>query len=129
MSKRLIWIVSGVMTFALMALIIIQFFWIRKAIEIKEIQFVQLVNRALSQITHRLEMQDAMFQINKQFFSIDWNAKRYGNDSIIIDQIESQSYYYVNNDNSNYSYNKQYIITNNGEKTSVIIFKGDSIIH
>lgn len=129
MSKKLIWIVTGVMTFALIALIVIQFFWIRRAVEIKEIQFVQLVNRALSQITHRLEMQDAMFQINKQFFSIDWNANWYGNDTIIIDQFESRGYYYRSNDNTNYSYNKQYIITNNGEETNVIIIEGDSIIH
>ncbi|MFC2086413.1 sensor histidine kinase [Bacteroidota bacterium] len=129
MSKKLIWIVTGIMTFALIALIVIQSFWIRRAIEIKEIQFVQLVNRALSQITHRLEMQDAMFQINKQFFSIDWNSKWYGNDTLILDQIESQGYYYESSNNENYSYNKQLIITNDGNETDVIIFDGDSIIH
>lgn len=129
MSKKLIWVVTGVMTFALMALIVIQSFWIRRAIEIKEIQFVQLVNRALSQITHRLEMQDAMFQINNQFFSIDWNANWYGNDTLIVDQFKSQVYYYESKDGANYSYNKQFIITNNGDETDVVIIEGDSIIH
>ncbi len=128
MNKKLIWLVTGIMTIALISLIVIQSFWIRRALEIKEMQFIQLVNRALSQVIYKLEMQDVMFQINNQFYSLEWNANWYGKDTIFVNQFESGNYYNIDKE-INISYNNKYIITNNGEETDIIIVSGDTLIH
>jgi len=117
--------VIGVMSVALTALIIIQWFWISRAADIKEIQFIQLVNRSLSQVIHKIETYDALSQINNQFFSIEWNGNS-NNSNVILDSVEIN----VNHVKKKYlkSYNNQFIITQNNQKTKIVIVTNDDTI-
>jgi two-component system, OmpR family, phosphate regulon sensor histidine kinase PhoR len=60
MSKRLIWIVTVFTGFAMAALILVQAYWIRNAIEIQKKQFDQLITRAMIEIALDVERWEVM---------------------------------------------------------------------
>jgi two-component system, OmpR family, phosphate regulon sensor histidine kinase PhoR len=60
MSKKLIIIVGVFMSLALTGLIILQSFWIRNAFIVKENNFDQLVQRALTEATYSIQRDEAM---------------------------------------------------------------------
>jgi len=55
MSKRLIWIVTVFMGLAMASLILVQAYWIKNAIIVKEKQFDQLITRSMIDITNEVE--------------------------------------------------------------------------
>ena len=55
MSKRFIWIVTVFMGLAMASLILVQAYWIKNAILVKEKQFDQLITRSMIDITHEIE--------------------------------------------------------------------------
>jgi two-component system phosphate regulon sensor histidine kinase PhoR len=55
MSKRLIWIITVFMGIAMASLILVQAYWIKNAILVKEKQFDQLITRSMIDITHEIE--------------------------------------------------------------------------
>lgn len=55
MSKRILWILTIILSLSMLALIVLQYFWIRNAIEVKEKQFEQLVNNTLTDLSWQLE--------------------------------------------------------------------------
>lgn len=55
MSKRIIWIVTIFISFAMAALILVQAYWIKNAILVKEKQFNQLLTRSMIDVTHEIE--------------------------------------------------------------------------
>jgi two-component system phosphate regulon sensor histidine kinase PhoR len=55
MNKKLIWIVSIFMGIAMASLILVQAYWIKNAIQVKEKQFDQLIKRSMIDITNDLE--------------------------------------------------------------------------
>ncbi len=55
MSKRLIWIVTVFMGLAMASLILVQAYWIKNAIIVKDKQFDQLITRSMIDITHEIE--------------------------------------------------------------------------
>lgn len=55
MSKRLIWIVTVFMGLAMASLILVQAYWIKNAVIVKEKQFDQLITRSMIDITHEIE--------------------------------------------------------------------------
>jgi hypothetical protein len=55
MSKRLIWIVTVFMGIAMASLILVQAYWIKNAVIVKEKQFDQLITRSMIDITHEIE--------------------------------------------------------------------------
>jgi|WetSurMetagenome_2_1015567.scaffolds.fasta_scaffold38466_2 two-component system, OmpR family, phosphate regulon sensor histidine kinase PhoR len=55
MSKRFIWIVTVFMGLAMASLILVQAYWIKNAILVKEKQFNQLLTRSMIDITHEIE--------------------------------------------------------------------------
>jgi len=61
MSKRLIWIVTIFMGLAMASLILVQAYWIKNAIIVKEKQFGQLIMRSMWDITNEIEQ----LEINK----------------------------------------------------------------
>ncbi|UCG27776.1 MAG: HAMP domain-containing histidine kinase [Bacteroidales bacterium] len=63
MSRKLIWILAVIMTAGLMGLIAVQGYWIRNAVAVKEQQFRQSVNRALSSVIQELEEKEALQRI------------------------------------------------------------------
>ncbi len=55
MSKRIIWIVTIFMGLAMATLLLVQAYWIKNAVLVKEKQFDQLITRAMIDITHEIE--------------------------------------------------------------------------
>ena len=66
MSKRGIWILTGLMTLALLGLLVVQAQWVMNALDLKEKQLSQLVNRAIIKVIHDLEEQEAQIEIVKE---------------------------------------------------------------
>lgn len=63
MSRKVLWILGAVMAIVMMGLIIVQAYWISNAIKIKEKQFSQLVNRAVSAVVSQIESEEAAYMI------------------------------------------------------------------
>jgi two-component system, OmpR family, phosphate regulon sensor histidine kinase PhoR len=59
MSKKLLWSLAAFMGIVMIGLIFVQTYWIKTAIMIKENQFNQIVSRSLSNISYKLEEQEA----------------------------------------------------------------------
>jgi len=55
MSRKAIWILTIISSIALIGLITIQIYWIKEAIDVKEKQFSQLVNKVMVQVVNKLE--------------------------------------------------------------------------
>ena len=68
MSKKLVWILAGVMAIVMIGLILVQTYWISNAFNIKEKQFAQLVARSMSNFSNELENREAAHLLN-QFIS------------------------------------------------------------
>jgi two-component system, OmpR family, phosphate regulon sensor histidine kinase PhoR len=58
MNKKVIWIVSVFMGLAMVSLILVQAYWIRNAIIVKEKQFDQLIQRSMIDIADEIEKQE-----------------------------------------------------------------------
>lgn len=63
MSRKLIWILTIVMAAAMLGLIGVQGYWIRNAVEVKQQQFKQVVNKALASVIEQLEERETMDNI------------------------------------------------------------------
>jgi two-component system phosphate regulon sensor histidine kinase PhoR len=55
MNKKLIWIVTVFMGLAMASLILVQAYWIKNAVIVKEKQFNQLITRSMIDISHEIE--------------------------------------------------------------------------
>lgn len=66
MSKKGIWILTGIMTLALLGLLLVQAQWIINAVNLKEQQFSHIVNRALTEVINRMEEKEASIKITKE---------------------------------------------------------------
>lgn len=100
MSKKGIWILTVVMGLALTGLLIFQVKWIRNAINLRQQQFSQMVNRTMVKVIRDLEEEEAGFniinEINPLADSLPYRSVIQPNkpetDQIIT--IGQQSYYY-----------------------------------
>lgn len=68
--KNYIWILISFVLATLLGLIIIQSFWIRNAIEVKEKQFDQEVNSALSAIVKSLQEEETVAHLNNEIYNL-----------------------------------------------------------
>jgi two-component system, OmpR family, phosphate regulon sensor histidine kinase PhoR len=59
MNRKLIWVLISGVSLALVGLILVQWYWIRNAANLKEEQFGQVVNRSLSKIAHEIQQHEA----------------------------------------------------------------------
>ncbi len=66
MRKKTIWILTIVLSITLIGLILLQYFWIKNAINIKEQQFDQLVSNSLSNIIDEVEKKEMIYQISNE---------------------------------------------------------------
>jgi hypothetical protein len=87
MSKKLLWVLSVFMGAAMVALILMQVYWISNAIEVKEKQFEQQINRLLSKISYDVERSEAMSHIYNEFKPAD--TLLYSNNQKFFDTIIS----------------------------------------
>ena len=63
MSKKGIWILTGIMGLALVGLLIFQVKWITGALNLKQQQFSQMVNRSLVKVIRDLEEEETSYNI------------------------------------------------------------------
>lgn len=63
MSKKKIWFLAFVMTLGLLGLILVQGYWIKNAVRLKEQQFKHLVNQSLAAVTKELEQREALVYV------------------------------------------------------------------
>ena len=63
MQKKAIWILTIILSITLIGLIIVQLYWIKNAINIKEEQFSQLVNKSIGNIIDEIEKRELVYQL------------------------------------------------------------------
>ena len=63
MSRKFLWIIAIFMGLAMIALIIVQAYWITNAYRLKEKQFSQMVNRALYNVASELQERETIWHI------------------------------------------------------------------
>ena len=66
MSKKKIWVLAIVMTLGLLGLILVQGYWIKRAVILKEQQFKYFVNQALSAVINELEVREALVYVEDE---------------------------------------------------------------
>lgn len=66
MNRKGFYLIIVLMTIALIGLMVIQSFWIRNAIVVKEAGFNQNVNEAMRSVVYQLEKLDAVRRLNRQ---------------------------------------------------------------
>ena len=81
MGKKMILLLSIVMVIVLIGLIFIQTYWIKNAIDVKEKQFNQIVNKAIDEVITKLEVREA--------------ARRFDAQIELINQLYAQKYSYT----------------------------------
>ena len=63
MQKNILWIITIILSITLIGLIVVQSYWIKNAIEIKENQFIQLVNKGIDNIVEKIENREMVSQV------------------------------------------------------------------
>ena len=69
MKKSFILPLIILMTISLAGIVLIQMFWIKNAIEVKEERFDQNVNEALSEVIERLKVDEDVFYVANQIWT------------------------------------------------------------
>ncbi|MCD4681847.1 MAG: hypothetical protein K8R86_01080, partial [Bacteroidales bacterium] len=107
MNKSFITPVIILMTLSLVGIVLVQLFWIKNAIEIKEEQFDQSVNEALSEVVERLKVDEDVFYVANQIWTDeDGHELKYvaysdsAQNEFILEGSESNSYIYVSDNES-----------------------------
>ncbi len=95
MSKNFIWILSILMFITLFWFIYIQIKWIDGAMEVRERQFVSLVNTSLQIIANEVEQEEVVSHITREAFSFDVDSLKYSSykDTCVLNKSMS----YANN--------------------------------
>ncbi len=77
MSRKLLWIIAVFMGLAMIALIIVQAYWITNAYRLKEKQFSQLVNRALYNVVSEVQERETVWNIMEeaQVWDTSWQEE------------------------------------------------------
>jgi two-component system phosphate regulon sensor histidine kinase PhoR len=71
MKKRSLWLITALMTFALLGVFVMQLYYIREAYNLKSQLFEQDVNQALNAVVNKIQKKNAVIHINKKGLEID----------------------------------------------------------
>lgn len=74
MSRKILWILSAVITIASISLIMLQSKWVRIAVQVKEEQFTQTASLAMEQIIEEIEKHETVVQVIdeiKPYYSVN----------------------------------------------------------
>jgi two-component system phosphate regulon sensor histidine kinase PhoR len=124
-NKRVIILVISLMSISLVGIILVQYFWMKNAIEVKERQFTQNVNMALSHAIDRLHLSEEVSYVTKR---LQGEGTSRSNVSIVAhpdatidlqwteDDHESNGYIYVNNSDSLISIKTKKVLINDQEE-------------
>ncbi len=81
MQKRLLWIITIILSVTLVCLIFVQVYWIKNAVKIKEEQFYQLVNNGMDNIVKEIENREMISQVVNEMEPFQ-DVSPYGSPSI-----------------------------------------------
>ncbi len=114
MSKKLLWILAGVMAIVMTGLILVQTYWISNAFNIKERQFAQLVAGSMSNLSNEIESREAAYFLN-QFLSPQAETDTAGSGGLYFNyHMESHSLLNQQNLQPDFHYDQQITIQNEG---------------
>ena len=128
MSKRVIWILAGVMAIASIGLIVVQTYWIKNAVNVKEQQFNQLVNKSITKIVDKIENRKTAYNLIKEinpfrFDSIPGKVElSIHYDSISYYTKDGRIGFYYEHNNSVYLRNRDTLRS----KPVIVTYSGDS---
>ncbi|MCK4699128.1 MAG: hypothetical protein KAT38_02290, partial [Bacteroidales bacterium] len=93
MSKKKIWFLAIIMTLGLLGLILVQGYWMKRAVNLKEQQFRHFVNQSLSAVINELEQREALLYVVDElvFSMVDSAAKQLLNNFSPYSAIPIQS--------------------------------------
>ena len=74
MKKKYIWLLTGIMTFTMIWLIVVQGRWIKNALIVKEQEFTQSVNKALYRVVNKIEERETVLQITNETISFSTDS-------------------------------------------------------
>jgi two-component system phosphate regulon sensor histidine kinase PhoR len=74
MKKRNFWFITGLMTVALLGVVVMQLYYIKQAYSLNSQLFEQNVNQALSQVVSKVQRRYAYKHYNKK--DVEWRSKR-----------------------------------------------------
>jgi two-component system phosphate regulon sensor histidine kinase PhoR len=74
MKKRNFWFITGLMTIALIGVVVMQLYYIKQAYSLNSQLFEQNVNQALSQVVSKVQRRYAFKHYNKK--DVEWRTKR-----------------------------------------------------
>jgi two-component system phosphate regulon sensor histidine kinase PhoR len=74
MKKRNFWFITGLMTVALLGVVVMQLYYIKQAYSLNSQLFEQNVNQALSQVVSKVQRRYAFKHYNKK--DVEWRSKR-----------------------------------------------------
>jgi two-component system, OmpR family, phosphate regulon sensor histidine kinase PhoR len=128
MSKRLIWILIIVMTFALVGLIVLQAYWLKNAYKVKEDHFSQQVTQALSEICKKAEARETVVEISNEMFSLNNNSHEIPG----LYRYYNPNTYEHDTAKSSVAVSRESVVINNNKNlhtnTKITVVSGDSII-
>ena len=77
MSRKFLWVIAIFMGFAMIALIIVQTYWINNAYRLKENQFRQAVDRALYNVVNEIQERETIWHImdEAEVFDSSWQEE------------------------------------------------------
>ncbi|MCX6258025.1 MAG: HAMP domain-containing sensor histidine kinase [Bacteroidia bacterium] len=135
MSRKFILILISVMTVALLGLIVLQAYWIKNAVEVKDKQFRQLVNKSLADVVNELETRETVAQIDHQIQSTNQDINLIDQYFLSFrDQFDKSIFdFYQDSLHPNLSIDQNFILHEiNGKSTTrskITVISGDSIIY
>ncbi len=74
MKKRSFWLITALMTIALLGVVVMQLYYIREAYSLNSQLFEQNVNQALTAVVNKVQRQDAVDHINNK--DVEFSVKR-----------------------------------------------------
>lgn len=86
MKKRSLWIITALMTFALLGVFVMQMYYIRESYNLKSQLFEQDVNQALSAVVNKIQKKNVIRRINRkdiEFKELEVSNIRSKTDSIV----------------------------------------------
>lgn len=129
MSKVKIWILVVTMSITLIGLIVLQTYWIKNAVEVKEKHFSQLVSTALTSLAEQIETQEALVEISSEIAEAISSGQG----------IPSGDFLYLNNGelqegfDVNISLGEEVLMIQQGDSvnvnTKLTVYSGDSLIY
>ncbi len=135
MSKRFLWIIAIFMACAMIALIIVQAYWILNAINVKEKQFAQLVNRTMDNVGNAVQQREAIWHIMDEVGI----GKEDSNDTLMTEFVfdESSVFGHLNinitssNEDEEYIDQQLYIYqeSNTPQGRKITVVSEDTVLH